>query len=319
MKKGIIEATFTRPVKLYAVSLNDALDILIMQRKQLLLGDIRALQNIKETITSNWAGLKLDEFMPREIERFQILQGGAVYSKLLALLDNISGSLSLFMSKRNFLDLYKTDFMDKLVESLRKKRFRAMFLLDEDLDIDIEKEVEVKQLGTTYMNDFILIDGKTLFYYLNSPSSTDEKTVLWTTLSSFAKMFQNIFEIHWKALYTKQPPETAEYQNFITMKENVIRLFSICGIKHGKNVITGLSGVQHRFDVLLQTDTKNTAIDFIFSQKPIDTLQILPFYIKTYDLKGRISNSILFVNSKLDDDAKKFTQEHNINIKILKL
>ena len=122
MKKGIIEATFTRPVKLYAVPLNDALDILIMQRKQLLLGDIRALQNIKETITSNWAGLKLDEFMSREIERFQILQGGAVYSKLLALLDNISGSLSLFMSKRNFLDLYKTNFMDKLVESLRKKK-----------------------------------------------------------------------------------------------------------------------------------------------------------------------------------------------------
>ena len=321
MKKGLVEAELNRPVRFYALALDKALDILIMQHQAKLLNEVRVLQDVKEDMIKSYRSLKLgDEGVHREVERFQILKGGTIPSRLLASLDNVDKIICLFLSKQTFIDLNKTDFMTKLMDSLKDKRFQAKFLLDEDFkNLDIENG-NVKFIKTKEINDFIVIDGRELFYYLYPSKSTVENTVLWTNLQSLSTIFHNMFEMRWETLQMESTPEIIDsqsYESFVAMKKSIRELFSVCSLKH-KKLITGISGIQHKFDAVIQSGTKIIAVDFIFSQNLISILQILPFYVKIYDLKGLLSKSILFLSCEPDNEAEKFIKDRKIVVKILK-
>lgn len=321
MKKGLVESMFTRPVKFYAIALDKALDILIMQQQARLSNMINTMQEIKKDTINKYQSLRLDEKEEKVgVEKFQVLREGLVTSKLLTSLKNVHKTLYLFLSKQRFIDLDKTEFMSKLMDSSKKNEFQAKFLLDERLkNLNIETR-EVKFININDMNDFILVDDRELFYYLDSKKTTMENSVLWTNLQSMTKIFHNMFEQQWKTVQSEQPPEiirSQKHQNFIAMKKDIIKLFSFLGFKHEKDFITGISGIPHNFDMLLQTGTEIIGIDFIFSQSPVTIMQILSFYVKIYDLKGLLSKPILILSHEPNDDTKRFIEDRKITCSTL--
>jgi sugar-specific transcriptional regulator TrmB len=204
MNKGIVESMFTKPVKFLAVQLINGLDTLIMQRKIFLSREIDSLGKIKENIATEWQNIRVEKEKVEE-ERFQILKGDSIYSKLLMSLDKISNNLYCYMSKKNFVKLYNTDFLDKLAKRIEKKGIQAVFLLDESLrNIDMERaSIEVKFFEEAAVNDFLVFDVKEMFYYLDKPATSEENTILWTTLPSFVTIFKNMFEMERKKLDPK--------------------------------------------------------------------------------------------------------------------
>jgi hypothetical protein len=63
--------------------------------------------------------------------------------------------------------------------------------------------------------------------------------------------------------------------------------------------IEGISGIKHRFDVIINDNSKYLALDVMLN--PSDT-DVLSFYIKCFDTKVR--NAIL-ITSKLPDSCRK--------------
>jgi len=68
--------------------------------------------------------------------------------------------------------------------------------------------------------------------------------------------------------------------------------------------IEGISGIKHRFDVIINDDSKYLALDIMLN--PSDT-DVLSFYIKCFDTKVR--NAIL-ITSKLPDSCRKLLRSY---------
>ncbi len=69
--------------------------------------------------------------------------------------------------------------------------------------------------------------------------------------------------------------------------------------------IEGVSGIKHRFDIIINNDSKYLALDVILN--PSDT-DIIAFYIKCFDT--RVKNAIL-ITSKLPDSCKEILRSYN--------
>jgi len=106
-------------------------------------------------------------------------------------------------------------------------------------------------------------------------------------------------------------------KNFLFAKKVAKKLFSSLSDGCEGNVITGASGCKHEFDMLLRLNSKITAVDFISSKQPINTLQVLPFYVKTYDLSGLVTNFVLLVDGEIDQEAEVFLKDHKIDLEVL--
>ncbi|MFH0897398.1 MAG: helix-turn-helix domain-containing protein, partial [Candidatus Bathyarchaeota archaeon] len=318
MSKGFIESTFTKPVRLHAVPLSKALDLLIMQRKILLSRDVDSLEKIKENIIAKYQKVAVAE-KEAEVDRFQILKDGSIYSKLLMSLDKVSNNLYCSMSKKSFVKLYKTDFLDKLAKLVKKKAIQAVFLLDESLrSIDVERvSTEVKFVKEADIDDFLVFDDKELFYYLDKPATNEEDLALWTTLPSLVMIFKNMFETSATRL-EEEPHKIKGYHDYLLAKKVAKKLFSTLfeGYEEG-GVITGASGFKYEFDMLLKLNSKITAVDFFYSKQPINVMQVLPFYVKTFDLKESVTNFVLLVNSEIDKESEEFLKNHGIDVEVL--
>ncbi len=317
MKKGLIGSTLTRPVKFFSVGLDKALEALMTQRRAHLLDEVEAMQKVKKDIMYKYQSLRPEKERQEnedEVGKFQILRIGVSASRLLAALNNIRKTLSLCLSKQVFIDLDKRDFMTRLMDSLGEKRFQARFLLDEKLGNLTVERGEVRFSRTSDINSFILVDDRELYYYLDSQRSGTENAVLWTNMQSLTKIFYNIFELSWKTSGSESSQETVEsreHQNFALKKEDFEKLFSICGLKHEKDSIKGISGIPHSFDLLLQAGINTITIDLISPQEPVTIAQILPFCVKEYDLRG-LSNPILILGREPSDEVKRFLRDRKI-------
>lgn len=318
MSKGFVESTFTKPIRLHAVPLSKALDMLIMQRKILMSREVDSLERIKENIIANYQNVEMEE-EKAEADRFQILKEGGIYSKLLMSLSKTSKNLYCFMSKRNFVKLYKTDFLDELTKCIEKKGIQAVFLLDENLrNIDVERaSTGVKFVKEAHVNDFLVFDDKEMFYYLDRPGTSEEDTVLWTNLPSLVTIFKNMFETDRKTRLEEEPRKINGRQDFLLATKFAKKLFSSLLDGCEESVITGISGCRHKFDMLLKANSRITAVDFLSSEQVIDVQQVLPFYVKTYDLKGSVTNFILLVNGKINQDVEEFLKNHEIGLEVL--
>ena len=318
MSKGFVDSTFTKPIRLHAVPLNKGLDLLIMQRKILLSREVDSLEKIKENIIAKCQNVAVEE-EKAEADRFQILREGSIYSKLLMSLDKVSNHLYCSMSKKSFVKLYNTDFLDELAKRIEKKAIQAVFLLDESLrDIDMERvNAEVKFVKESPMNDFLVFDDREVFYYLDKPATSEEGTALWTTLPSLVTIFKNMFEMERKTQLKEEPHKIEGYQNYLLAKKVAKKLFSSLFEGCEGGAITGASGFKHEFDMLLRLNSKITAVDFIFSKQPIKIMQVLPFYVKTYDLKGSVTNFVLLVNGEIDQESEEFLKNHGIDLEVL--
>jgi len=318
MSKGFLESTFTNPLRVHAVPLGKTLDMLIIQRQTLLSREVESLEKIKENIIAKYQNIEGEE-EKAEPGRFQILREDSIYSKLLMSLNNISNNLYVYMSKRNFVKLYNTDFLGKLIKCLKKRSIRVVFLVDKSLEnIDLKGvDAEVKFIEP-YMNDFIVFDDKEVFYYLDPQGRGEEDTVLWATLPSLVTIFRNMFEMERKThSVAAEEMHKIEYQNFLFAKKVAKKLFSSLSDGCEGNVITGASGCKHEFDMLLRLNSKITAVDFISSKQPINTLQVLPFYVKTYDLSGLVTNFVLLLDGEIDQEAEVFLKDHKIDLEVL--
>jgi hypothetical protein len=253
-----------------------------------------------------------------EADRFQILREGSIYSKLLMSLDKVSNNLYCFMSKKNFVKLYNTDFLDELAKRIKKRAIRAVFLLDESLrNIDMKGvNAEVKFVKEAHKNDYFVFDDKEVFYYLDKPTTSEEDTLLWTTLSSLVTIFKNMFEMQVTQL-EEEPHKIEGHQDYLLVKKVVKKLFSSLFEGCEGGVITGASGFKHEFDILLRLNSKITAVDLISSKQPIKILQVLPFYVKTYDLQESVNNFVLLVNGEIDQESEEFLKNHGIDLEVL--
>ena len=315
MNKGLIESTFTRPLRFYPVPVDRALDALIMQRKNFLSGEIVELQDVKEEIAAKMEKL----FIPTEKEpkndRFQIFSSSNIISKLSMRVPTIKKSIRILFTKQVFIKIYNlSSFIDDLSILAKKKNTKVQFLLDRDLKIWAKGiKGEIRFIETESINDMILIDDKELFYNIDPKKPFDQATMLWTTLPSLVSIFKNIFRIYWGTQKTL-PEGNEDYHRFTELKKTFEEFIDICDLGTVSDSIKGKSGIKHRFDLIIRLKNGIIAVDFIFS-KSIGLLQILPFYIKIYDLYGIISRSILFIGGEIDEEAKRFIEEKRIIVK----
>jgi len=87
IKNGLVEHSFERPARLRPVQLDHALNTLISQRQVELSTTIRKLQDIKweaVELSLNLHPIELEE--SADPEKFQVLKGGLLNSKLQELL-----------------------------------------------------------------------------------------------------------------------------------------------------------------------------------------------------------------------------------------
>ncbi len=112
--------------------------------------------------------------------------------------------------------------------------------------------------------------------------------------------------------YSLSEAATTEIRNGALFSSYARSYFS----KHSGNQVfidhlKGESGIQHRFDVVLQSkEGKYVAIDHLFSMEPIGQEDILKEYGKAFDAKVQL----YIVTSKITDDAAKLAKNLGLHV-----
>jgi len=79
------------------------------------------------------------------------------------------------------------------------------------------------------------------------------------------------------------------------------------------HVIVGSSGVEHTFSLaLFRNGGKPLVIDIESSDSPLTSVQVIRFFAKKLDVKGRVADTTLVVQPNLDRDARRLATFYQI-------
>ena len=112
-----------------------------------------------------------------------------------------------------------------------------------------------------------------------------------------------------RAKMPKPKPETIE-----ALQEEFTRYLAASGFDVRKDhVIVGSSGVEHTFSLaLFRNGGKPLVIDIESSDSPLTSVQVIRFFAKKLDVKGRVADTTLIVQPNLDRDARRLATFYQI-------
>ena len=120
--KGIVTATFEHPIKFTALSLEKAIWVLVNSEKE----RVKSLEQMEKGLSELWGKIPTFDIIHDDVEeKFQMLQGSnQIHSKITEMTDSYKDEFLILGSEKDYLKLYRGDFLDPIVKS--KQKFRLL-------------------------------------------------------------------------------------------------------------------------------------------------------------------------------------------------
>lgn len=328
-EKGIVETVAGRPIRFSAIPLPKAIDVLLETHKQ----KERLMEKIKPELLSMWQSTLLARTAQVEEEKFQFLRGiEGIYRKAIEIVSESEKNVMMIASEPALFHVDRLGVLERMHEvSRRNIEVRVLA----EVTPRVRRIVEhMGKIGTKSYSDypsphFLIIDGKQIIFLTRPLESVDprEATAIWTNSPMLIRTMQHLFENMWSSgrwisevlavpeSKTKgKAPSQEKSETIEALQEEFAKYLSASGFDVRKDhMVVGSSGVEHIFPLALFRDGgKPIVIDIESSEKPISSIQVIRFFAKNLDVKGRVADTTLIVKPNLDRDARKLATFYQI-------
>ena len=317
VEKGLVEASIARPTTFVAIPLERAYSQLILKYQREMddkLSDLRkAREQLEEVLKAQEA--KGTSF---EKDKFQIIKGfNNSASRMLSALDKAEREVQLSMRRDKTLQLEKTGFFDALKDIQAKKGFQARLLLDRNLKNfigNLGKNVQADWVKAEAIAHEILIVDDEVFYSLKDDRDPQDMLFLWTNFTKFRLMCSRILQNLWESRTTGSE-ETSPLDSTTTMKTWLASLFEACGLKVRRDEkIVGASGAEYTVDLALWLSEKKPVVLEVLPSKAANDSSLLNLSVKTFDVRSKVSQSVILVLGELDTATKEILDEGSLKV-----
>jgi sugar-specific transcriptional regulator TrmB len=196
--KGIVEASFQHPIQFTALSIKNALNILISTETERL-NKLKKSGPKLEEIWGKIPGATLNEDEESE-EKFKVLQGGnQVNSKIFDMILNAKNECRILGSEKDFIKFYHANFLDALEEQkIDYKLLTPISKKSKTIFEGIDKS-KVKELCSSIKGNlcFLIKDDDEVLFFIKNEGNNKEMRAIWTNsetiIYSKALLFNNLW------------------------------------------------------------------------------------------------------------------------------
>jgi len=317
VEKGLVEVSITRPATFIAIPLERAYSQLILKCQKEMDDKLSVLKKAREQLEDV---LKAQEAQDTSFEKdkFQIIKGfNNSVSRILSTLSREGREVQLAMRREKTLLLEKTGFFDALKDVQAKKGFQARLLLDRNLKNlvgNLGKNVHVEWVKTEAIAHEVLIVDDEVFYSLKDSRDQEDILFLWTNFTKFRLMCGRVFQDLWESRVAGSEGTSASTLTANT-KIWLASLFEACGLTIRRDEkLVGESGVEYTVDFALSPAEKKPIVLDVLPSKAANDSSLINLSIKTFDLRNKVSQSVLLVQGELDTAIKEILDEGNLKI-----
>ena len=196
--KGIVEASFQHPIQFTALSIKDAVNLLISTETERL----NKLKKSGPELEQMWEkipGATSNEEEENE-EKFKVLQGGnQVNSKIFDMILNSKKECRVLGSEKDFIKFYHANFLDALEE--QKIDFKLLTSITEKSKgiLDNIDKTKIKKLSSSVKENlcFLIKDDDEVLFFIKNEGNNKEMRAIWTNsetiIYSKALLFNNLW------------------------------------------------------------------------------------------------------------------------------
>jgi sugar-specific transcriptional regulator TrmB len=196
--KGIVEASFQHPIQFTALSIKNALNILISTETERL-NKLKKSGPKLEEIWGKIPGGTLNEDEESE-EKFKVLQGGnQVNSKIFDMILNAKNECRILGSEKDFIKFYHANFLDALEEQkIDYKLLTPISKKSKTIFEGIDKS-KIKDLCSSVKENlcFLIKDDDEVLFFIKNEGNNKEMRAIWTNsetiIYSKALLFNNLW------------------------------------------------------------------------------------------------------------------------------
>lgn len=203
-RRGLVEATFERPVRFQSVPFDRCLRILIDERK----AKLRILEQRGEELRRHFADVRVEP-VSQEVERFQVVEGRLrIEQRLLGMYGQAQKSVMTVLSPSEVIRADTSDLLDRLGDAAKNGlRVRVITSINQSNLGIVEKlrgNIEIRHLdlkAKPIPRVSIIDDNEALFEITTADESSrsDEEVALWINSHAFIRNLQAYFEEMWNS------------------------------------------------------------------------------------------------------------------------
>jgi sugar-specific transcriptional regulator TrmB len=196
--KGIVEASFQHPIQFTALSIKNAVNLLISTETERL-NKLKKSGPELEAIWEKIPGATSDEGEESE-EKFKVLQGGnQVNSKIFDMILNAKKECRILGSEKDFVKFYHANFLDALEE--QKIDYKLLTSITEKSKgiFDSIDKTKIKELCSSVKGNlcFLIKDDNEVLFFIKNEGNNKEMRAIWTNsetiIYSKALLFNNLW------------------------------------------------------------------------------------------------------------------------------
>ena len=196
--KGIVEASFQHPIQFTALSIKDAVNLLISTETERL-NKLKKSGPELEEIWEKIPGAVSEEEEKGE-EKFKVLQGGnQVNSKIFDMILNAKNECRILGSEKDFIKFYHANFLDALEE--QKIDYKLLTSITEKSKgiFDNIDNTKIKKLCSSVKENlcFLIKDDNEVLFFIKNEGNNKEMRAIWTNsetiIYSKALLFNNLW------------------------------------------------------------------------------------------------------------------------------
>jgi len=196
--KGIVEASFQHPIQFTALSIKNAVNLLISTETERL-NKLKKSGPELEAIWEKIPGATSNEETESE-EKFKVLQGGnQVNSKIFDMILNAKKECRILGSEKDFVKFYHANFLDALEEQkIDYKLLTSITEKSKGIFDDIDK-TKIKKLCSSVKENlcFLIKDDDEVLFFIKNEGNNKEMRAIWTNsetiIYSKALLFNNLW------------------------------------------------------------------------------------------------------------------------------
>ncbi|MBC8516871.1 MAG: TrmB family transcriptional regulator [Nitrosopumilus sp.] len=195
--KGIVEASFQHPIQFTALSIKNAVNLLINTETERLNKLKKSDPELEEMWEKYRATLNEEE---ESEEKFKALQGGnQVNSKIFDMILNAKKECRVLGSEKDFIKFYHANFLDALEE--QKIDYKLLTSITEKSKgiLDNIDKTKIKKLGSSVKENlcFLIKDDDEVLFFIKNEGNNKEMRAIWTNsetiIYSKALLFNNLW------------------------------------------------------------------------------------------------------------------------------
>jgi len=196
--KGIVEASFQHPIQFTALSIKNAVNLLISTETERL----NKLKKSGPELEAIWE--KIPEATPDEgdesEEKFKVLQGGnQVNSKIFDMILNAKKECRILGSEKDFVKFYHANFLDALEEQKIDYKLLTSITKKSTGIFDSIDKTKIKKLCSSVKENlcFLIKDDNEVLFFIKNEGNNKEMRAIWTNsetiIYSKALLFNNLW------------------------------------------------------------------------------------------------------------------------------